>query len=205
MSEENPKSKDLKLLSRRPNFIGLKYEKFVVNGFRFHTRDLASSRNTQNSGVRVKATTSSFSSTRDQNPILSDLDYFGVLKNIIELDYDGGRRVVLFDCDWVSKGKRLKKDDEGFTLANFSNVRPHNEPFILASQAQQVFYVQDPMATEWNVVVSTVARAQYDMEPRVDTETFLQSDVCNPPVNSDNYEFNWVRDNVEGIEIDSNL
>ncbi|KAL8497467.1 hypothetical protein ACS0TY_020970 [Phlomoides rotata] len=92
-------------------------------------------------GVSVKATPSSFSSTRDQNPILSKLDYYGVLNNVIELDYNGGRRVVLFDCDWVSKGKQLKQDDKGFTLANFSNVRRHNEPFILAPQAKQIFYV----------------------------------------------------------------
>ncbi|KAG6400793.1 hypothetical protein SASPL_137636 [Salvia splendens] len=104
-------------------------------------------------------------STRDQNPILSELDYYGILTDVVELDYNCGHRVVLFDCEWVSKGKRLKTDADGFTLANFSNVIRHNEPFILASQAEQVFYVGDPTESQWSVVVSAAARAHYDMEP----------------------------------------
>ncbi|XP_047981858.1 uncharacterized protein LOC125222972 [Salvia hispanica] len=64
--EENPTLRDLKLLARGPNIIGVKYKKFIVNGFRFHTKDLECTKKTQNSGVRVKATTSSFSSTMDQ-------------------------------------------------------------------------------------------------------------------------------------------
>ncbi|XP_047949378.1 uncharacterized protein LOC125195243 [Salvia hispanica] len=61
---ETPTLRDLKLVARQPNFIGVKYKKYIVNGFRFHTKDL---------------------------------------ENIIELDYGSGRRVVLFDCEWVSK------------------------------------------------------------------------------------------------------
>ncbi|KAH6771864.1 hypothetical protein C2S51_010268 [Perilla frutescens var. frutescens] len=87
---ESSKGRDLKLLAGRPNFIGMKYKKFLVNGFRFHTKDLESSRKTQNCGVRVKAATPSFSSTRDQNPILGELDYYGILTDIIELDYGCG-------------------------------------------------------------------------------------------------------------------
>ncbi|XP_071912427.1 uncharacterized protein [Coffea arabica] len=118
-------------------------EHYVVNGFRFHTNEIEKKRKTQNSGVTVNATTSSFASIRDQNPVLSELVYFGVLKNMIELIY-GGRRVVLFECDWISNGSRMKQDADGFTVVNFANVRPHVEPFILASQASQVFYVEDP-------------------------------------------------------------
>ncbi|KAH6781956.1 hypothetical protein C2S51_007249 [Perilla frutescens var. frutescens] len=52
MAEKNSTSRDLQLLAGRPNFIGLKYEKFVVNGFRFHKKDVESMRNTQNYGVK---------------------------------------------------------------------------------------------------------------------------------------------------------
>ena len=99
MLEEDPISKDLKLLAAGPNFIGVKYDKFVVNGFRCHTQELEIKRKTQNCGVTIKAATSSFSSTKDQNPILSELVYYGILTQIIELDYEGGRKVVLFECD----------------------------------------------------------------------------------------------------------
>ncbi|KAG6395273.1 hypothetical protein SASPL_145915 [Salvia splendens] len=202
--EENPTLRALKLLARGPNIIGVKYKKYIVNGFRFHTKDLECTKKTQNSGVRVKATTSSFSSTRDQNPILSELDYYGILTDVVELDYNCGHRVVLFDCEWVSKGKRLKTDADGFTLANFSNVIRHYEPFILASQAEQVFYVEDPTESQWSVVVSAAARAHYGMEPIIDVETYLQSNICVPADSIELDDFGWVREDIDGIEIDLN-
>lgn len=199
----NSVSRDLKLLARRPNIVGVKYKKYVVNGVTFHTKDVESTRKSQNCGVCVKATTSSFSSIRDQNPILGELDYYGILTDIIELHYSE-RKVVLFDCDWVSKGSRLKTDSDGFTLANFSNVMRHNEPFILASQADQVFYVEEGNESQWCVVVPTASRAHYNMESAVDVDTYLQSNICDP---ADNYEFgdfDWVRKDADGIEIDIN-
>lgn len=60
--------------------LGVKYEKFITNGFRFHVQDVERKRKTQNIGVTVSATTSSFSSTRDQNPVLGVLAYYGILK-----------------------------------------------------------------------------------------------------------------------------
>ncbi|KAG6527797.1 hypothetical protein ZIOFF_009926 [Zingiber officinale] len=143
--EDDPVSNDLRSIARGPNVIGIRYEKFISNGFRFHTKEVERKRKTQNCGVTVRATTSSYSSVKDHNPVLSELDYYGILQNVIELDYGGGRKVVFFECEWVSKGKRLKLDEDGFVLANFKNVRHNNEPYILASQAMQVFYVEDPI------------------------------------------------------------
>lgn len=172
LPEEEEICQDLKLLGVGPNEAGIEYQSYVVNGFTFHTRELERRRKTQNNGVSVKAATSSFCSTRDENPILSELDYYGILTEIIELHYVH-RRVVLFRCDWVSKGSRLKQDADGFTFANFTNVRAHEEPFILSSQATQVFYVADPVDSHWHVVVSTSARGVYNMEAMVDVETYL--------------------------------
>ena len=75
-------SKDLRLLAKGPNVVGSKYERYIVNGFRFHTKYLESKRKNQNSGVIVTAITSSFASTKDMNPVSSDLAYYGVLKDI---------------------------------------------------------------------------------------------------------------------------
>lgn len=75
------------------------YEKFISNGFRLDVRDVKRKRKTQNSGVTVMATTSSFASTRNQNPVLGELTYYGILKRIIELDYRCDQKVVLFDYD----------------------------------------------------------------------------------------------------------
>lgn len=38
---------------------------------------------------------------------------------------------MLFDCDWVFEGKGIKIDDDGFTLANLTNIKPHKEPISL--------------------------------------------------------------------------
>ncbi|PKU65036.1 hypothetical protein MA16_Dca004651 [Dendrobium catenatum] len=87
--------------------------------------------------------TSSFTSIKDNNPISSNLTYYGILKNVIELDYTVERSVILFEIDWISKGKRLKEDEDGFILTNFNKIKWHQEPFALASQVQQVFYVEN--------------------------------------------------------------
>nr|XP_027122350.1 uncharacterized protein LOC113739326 [Coffea arabica] len=184
-----------------PYVVGIQHDKYVVNGFRFHTNEVEKKRKTQNSSVTVNGTTSSFASIRDQNLVLSELVYFGVLKNVVELIY-GGRRVVLFECDWKSNGSRMKQDADGFTVVNFANVRPHVEPFILASQASQVFYVEDPTDKDWQVVISTTARDGYNMGTTMDVETYLQSDVGNPVVENENEEISWVRENGLGIEVD---
>lgn len=91
----------------------------------------------------MKATTSSFVSARDHNPSLGDLDYYGMLTRIIELTYGNNKHFVLFNCEWVKKGKRLLQDKDGFLLANFTGVQPHKELFILASQVLQVLYIED--------------------------------------------------------------
>nr|XP_027086532.1 uncharacterized protein LOC113708268 [Coffea arabica] len=195
-------SKDLRLLAKGPNVVGLKYERYIVNGFRFHTKNLESKRKNQNSGVIVTAITSSFASTKDMNPVSSDLAYYGVLKDILKLDYGGGRRVVLFDCDWVSKWKTLKQDDDGFTLVNFMNVKRHHEPFVLASQVKQVFYVEDPLDKGWNVVIPTVPRDDLKMDP-IDVEMYLQSQPSSSHQSVIFDDINWVRQGVIGEIVDT--
>lgn len=94
------------------------------------------------------------------------------------------KKVVLFDCDWISNGSRKKEDENGFTLLNFESLKPHNEPFILACQAQQVFYVAYPIDKGWKVVIKTTPRDSYDMNEKTcldDVETHLQSDTSMGP------------------------
>lgn len=60
-----------------------------------------------------------------------------------------------------------KKEDEfGFTLVNFNRLlyrhnRTTDEPFILATQAQQVWYVQDSVEPDWHVVVKMMPRNSF--------------------------------------------
>lgn len=41
-----------------------------------------------------------FKSVKDENPEVDNITYYGVLKDIIELDYCGHSKLVLFKCDW---------------------------------------------------------------------------------------------------------
>ncbi|KAH7852297.1 hypothetical protein Vadar_022986 [Vaccinium darrowii] len=114
------------------------------------------------------------------NPVAGDVAYYGVLTDIIELSYFGGQKVVLFKCDWMSEGKNKRPNEHGFTLANFAQLTHANEPFVLASQVQQVFYVEDPVDEGWHVVIRTTARDTFNMNTEfcVD-ETNLQSESCD--------------------------
>lgn len=74
---------------------------------------------------------------------------FVVLEKVLMLEHDSlkdrtSRRVVLFRCKWydVFDDKRwLKNDKFGETHVNVTRNLKTNEPFAIASQTVQVFYV----------------------------------------------------------------
>ena len=48
---------------------------------------------------------------------------------------------------------RCAHDEIGFTLVDLKKLGYHNDPFIMAEQARQVFYVQDPCDERWCMVL----------------------------------------------------
>ncbi|KAK4426468.1 hypothetical protein Salat_1415400, partial [Sesamum alatum] len=130
----NQLSEELRALAQGPNLVGKRYRGFIVNDFHFYVKKFEHRRRTQNSGLVVAAQTSSFVSINDNNPVIGEVTYYGVLKDIIELEYIGGGKIVMFECDWMSPGRAQKHDGNGFTLVNFSKSKQHDEPFVLASQ-----------------------------------------------------------------------
>lgn len=198
----NQLSEELRALARGPNPVGKQYKGYIINGCRFHVKNVEIHRKTQNSGLVVTAKTSCFASRNDNNPIVGEVAYYGVLKDIIELEYPiVGKKIVLFECDWVSQRSAQKRDENGFTLVNLSMLKQHDEPFVLASQAQQVFYIEDPVEKGWHVVVKAKARDSFDMNPilSLDGGIHHQSDNMDVGLNADIEEHNWVREDVEGI------
>ncbi|KAL5762833.1 hypothetical protein ACOSP7_019097 [Xanthoceras sorbifolium] len=164
---------------------------------------------TQNSSVVVTAKTSSFASAKDKNPVVGDISYFGHLVDVIELDYYGGRKVALFNCDWIDTktNRGTKKDELGFTLVNPTCLLKTEESFILASQAIQVFYVEDPIETDWHDVVFTKLRDLYDMDEvanvgdlYMENESYITQSLQELIDN-----VNDVRDNVSRITLDLSL
>jgi len=97
-------------------------------------------RKTQNSGVTYEAFSMCRSSARDTRHIADMVVFYGVIQEIILLDYHIFQ-VPIFKCKWANKGNGVR-EDEGFTLVNVNvNQSGYREdPYILASQAKHVFY-----------------------------------------------------------------
>jgi hypothetical protein len=62
-----------------------------------------------------------------------------------------------------------------------------DEPFIFASQATQVYYVQDPIDADWFAILKSKHRGIYDMDERLDNTaeigSFLPDLDANTQVN----------------------
>jgi hypothetical protein len=148
------------------------YRGCIVNEVRFHTKEYAQIRTTQNSGVVVRGEHKT-----------STIKYYGELKNILELRYPGQNRVYLFECDWWDTGStRGIKMDHGFTIVYTSRKWYESDPFILATQAAQVFYLNDPkLGDNWKVVQKLTNRNIYDVPTVVERDN-------NPKMNVDVYQ-----------------
>lgn len=167
----------------------------MVNGFRFHTKELV--RKTQNSGVLVRGDDSDYNK-----------EYYGVLEDIYELRYVGNRKVHLFKCHWwdvALLGRGYKIDKYGFTSVNTHCALNTNEPFVLASQSEQVFYLKDMVDKDWLVVVKTNPRDLFNMpeveETVMNEEAYQQEEVeCNilcPNDHEPDIHVSLYRDDVE--------
>jgi len=106
----------------------------------------------QNSGVTLRAESQHFTSVHDDNPCVAFISYFGFIDEIWELNY-AKFIVCVFKCKWVNSNTGVRTDDVGFTLVDLKKLGYHNDPFIMAEQAKQVFYVQDPYDERWCVVL----------------------------------------------------
>ena len=85
MSERDV-SEEVKYLSG-PNNLVKRYNAFIINGFRFHTKSRERFKRTQNNGVVVTSSITSYASARDSNPVEGNVNYFGIINDIIEVDY----------------------------------------------------------------------------------------------------------------------
>ncbi|XP_059624867.1 uncharacterized protein LOC132268136 isoform X2 [Cornus florida] len=104
---------------------------YIVNGQQFHTKNVE--RSTQDSGVSIEVETICQSSARDTNQVVGKVSYYGVLKDILLLDYYTFK-VPIFDCEWANIRNGIKVED-GFVLVNLHEGQSQfrRDPFILAS------------------------------------------------------------------------
>ncbi|GJU04078.1 putative reverse transcriptase domain-containing protein [Tanacetum coccineum] len=133
-------SETVRWISYGPRATIVKYEAYNINGYTFRTKS-NDGIVYQNSGVSVEAVDLHISK---EVATIRKAFYYGVLQEIWVLDYCF-RQIPLFKCDWVNhKAGGVKHDPNlGYTLVDLNSLGHKDDPFILASQARQVFYVKD--------------------------------------------------------------
>lgn len=102
----------------------------------------------------------------DGNPVMNQLQYVGVVREILQLQY-GAVTPVVFICEWVrasltGRNRTMKKDEYGFLLVDFDRMLPPgDEPFTFPWQVEQVFFADEPSnAGNWKVVLQKEPRSR---------------------------------------------
>ncbi|XP_042379879.1 uncharacterized protein LOC121972257 [Zingiber officinale] len=150
---------DIKKLAHGPNRRVSSHKGYFVNGFKFETMEYGRFKATSNYGVCV------LGSTINEY----EVDYYGVLEEILELNYYGLKDViVLFKCHWYdTSDKGMKVHRLGLVEINHKSKLNTNDPFILAAQAQQVYYTRSPTIkqerNDWVTACKVKARGKFDI------------------------------------------
>lgn len=97
----------------------------------------------QNSGAILQAKVVHFVSCKDKNSIATSMSYFKIIQEILEVD-DVSFRLPIFKCKLIDRNLGVMTDDLRFTLVDLTKISYMNQPFIMVSQARQIFYVTDP-------------------------------------------------------------
>nr|XP_033516799.1 uncharacterized protein LOC108948268 [Nicotiana tomentosiformis]XP_033516800.1 uncharacterized protein LOC108948268 [Nicotiana tomentosiformis]XP_033516801.1 uncharacterized protein LOC108948268 [Nicotiana tomentosiformis]XP_033516802.1 uncharacterized protein LOC108948268 [Nicotiana tomentosiformis] len=190
-------------LAKGPNIVAKRYTGYFINGYRFHMIERDSWLKTQNNGVTLSATTDSFASARDSNLIDGEVIYYGSIKNIIEIDYWGCFSVIIFRCDWFHN----EIDEYGLTRVYFNGLCSADDPFVLASQVHQVFYVEDPIEKDVYYPRNKVHIDLYDLEEEncdniADTFWRDLDDNIGSSIRLPDVDFIWSREDVPSDIID---
>ena len=119
----------------------------------------------QNSSIRIECLTADVVPKKEV--------YYGTIIEIWELDYVK-IKVALFKCRWVAL-VHVKVDEYGKTYVNLDKMAYKKDPFILASQATQVFYVPNTLHKNCHVVMFEKTRI-LGVENVIDEEEYNQFD-----------------------------
>jgi hypothetical protein len=113
----------------------LTYKGYEINGNTFYTVAQGKTSTNQKSGVRIDAI----------DPNGKRQTYYGRIEDIWGLDYAPNFKVPLFQCQWVkmTRGGVTVDKEYGVTTVDLNNIGYKDEPFVLAADVNQVFYVKD--------------------------------------------------------------
>lgn len=115
-----------------PHYITTSYPRYCTRGYAFRVLNHGRRTVTSDFGVSAKS---------------GDDVYYGLLNEILEVRYPGllNMRCIIFKCDWYNPnlGYGYKVDEFGVTTVHsgLKLISLKYDPFILASQADQVRYI----------------------------------------------------------------
>ncbi|GJS44466.1 hypothetical protein Tco_0569509 [Tanacetum coccineum] len=159
-------SETVRWISYGPCATVVKYDAYNINGYTFRTK-CHDGKVYQNSGVSVEAIDLHISK---EVATTRQAFYYGFLQKIWVLDYRF-RQIPLFKCDWVNhRAGGVKRDNLGYTLVDMNNLGHKVDPFILASQARQVFYMKDQIDKKLSIGFKTPPKNYKDTYDEVDEE-----------------------------------
>ena len=76
------------------------------------------------------------STAKDKNMIYINMLYYGVIKDIWELNYTQFK-ILVFWCKWVDNKSGMKFDKNGFTLVDLNKKGDPSDQFIFTSKAKK--------------------------------------------------------------------
>ncbi|CAN6704834.1 unnamed protein product [Malus baccata var. baccata] len=133
----------------RPFGDPIKGESFTKNDMEFLGATRDDKLSTQNSGVHVPGAGDS-----------EDINFYGKLTSVVQLLYKDRCQVILFKCLWFDTNPHNRtsvKRDHGLLSVNSTRHWYDEDPYILATMAKQIFYLDDPKAGNgWKVLSSSI-------------------------------------------------
>uniref|UniRef100_A0A803N4S6 DUF4216 domain-containing protein n=1 Tax=Chenopodium quinoa TaxID=63459 RepID=A0A803N4S6_CHEQI len=111
-----------------------------------------------------------FLSAKDNRSVLCKMQYYGVIEEICELHYSDFS-VPVFCCKWDDNNNNVVHDDMGHTSMNLHKIGHKEDPYILACQAKQVFYMTDPLDKRRSIVIAP--RPRYAIDEHDDNKAFI--------------------------------
>jgi len=176
LASDVPIDTDLLNLSIPPSFTASASKKITAYGNDFQIEDGS----TNMLVAYASGVASGFQQSEGSEDVLGVIQYVGIFKQILKLDYGPmSSPIVLFHCSWVKNGTdsrgnpTFNRDNASFLLANFRHLLHElHQPFVLPSQIHQVFFWNDPKTPFWKVLLHREPRSR-----RVLVNTFEHNEI----------------------------
>ena len=128
-------NQELRDLANWPMRCVKEWHTYFVNGYKFHTNERSKGKKTINCGVYVKG-------LREGGYD----DFYGIIHKIYELEYNictSPKKVLVFYCEWFDHSRDATRVNPKYNIVKLEiskRYRPF-DPFILANNVRQVYYV----------------------------------------------------------------